>query len=241
VIRKAFIPLIASGLVVLASYGLADSGSKKTSCVPMTDKLVALTFDDGPHEKFTPRILKILKDADVKVTFFVVGKMVDKEPGLVKAEIVDGQENGDHTYNHYNLTTLSDNEIVGESLDCLRSIERAGGSSICLLRPPYGRYDERVLNILNRQGFTVVLWSDMTSDYGCTDPQKIINNAVNQARPGSIILCHDGVEATITALPEIIRILRQKGFSFVTVSGLIAAGHAQDVAGITGGRKINER
>lgn len=182
---------------------------------------IALTFDDGPHQYFTPALLNIFEEHSIKATFFVVGKMVKINPSLVEAISGAGHEIGNHTYNHFELPTLKD-EKIEEELELVRDeILKITGKRINIFRPPSGRYNDRVLNIANKLGYTMVLWAINSGDYGSTDYRRIKNRILDNIKPGDIVLLHSGVEATLTALPEIIETLRNRGFNFVTVSDLI--------------------
>lgn len=182
---------------------------------------IALTFDDGPHQEFTPAILNILEEHGVKATFFVVGKMVKINSSLVEAISSAGHEIGNHTYNHFELTKLSKEDIKRE-LEMVRDeVWEITGERINLFRPPFGRYDTRVSGIADELDYIMVLWTINSGDYGCFDYKKIRNRVIDNAKPGDIILLHSGVPATLEALPEMIETLRDKGFNFVTVSELI--------------------
>ncbi|MFC4618358.1 polysaccharide deacetylase family protein [Camelliibacillus cellulosilyticus] len=128
--------------------------------VPTSKKLVALTFDDGPHPGFTPEILDVLKKYNAKATFFVVGNRAERYPGVLKREVSEGHEIGNHTYSHTRLNHLSNpkawqNEI--EKTDTL--IQNFQGAHLKLLRPPEGILSEAIINVAVKKHYEIILWS----------------------------------------------------------------------------------
>lgn len=184
-------------------------------------KSIALTFDDGPHLKYTNKLLDILDENNVKATFFVVGKMVKRYPFLLKEIYTRGHEIGSHSYNHPILTNLSRESVIRELELSRIEMKNACGIDVSLFRPPFGRYNNEVISIANARGFKTILWSINSGDYGCDDSKLIENRVINNPSNGDIVLMHSGVDATIKALPEIIKILKQKNFEFKTVSEII--------------------
>ena len=210
---------------------------KKISCVKTDQPLIALTIDDGPKPGFTEQLLKIFDDAQIRVTFFTVGKMLEKYPELGQAIIAAGHEIGSHSYNHLDMTTMSEAEVVEDVERSRRVLDSQGFNNVCLFRPPYGKWDDDVLKVLNDHKFIMVLWSAYTCDFGCEYPDQIRRRALALTSPGGIILCHNGVDATVKALPEIIEQLKQKGFKFVTVSELIEKTYLPEGVALTDGMK----
>ena len=181
-------------------------------------KQIALTFDDGPHPEFTLQILSILKKEEVKATFFVIGKMVDRHPELVVQEAAEGHEVANHTYNHIRLPTLTEHGIARELKEGAKAIERALGHSTKLYRPPGGEYDDDVIAVTKRLGLVMTLWTDDPGDYANPGELNIEKRTLRKVSGGGIILLHDGVQETIDVLPIIIKRLKSKGYSFVTCS-----------------------
>ncbi|MFH1824923.1 MAG: polysaccharide deacetylase family protein [Candidatus Firestonebacteria bacterium] len=184
-------------------------------------KSIALTFDDGPHLEYTYKLLDILEKNNVKATFFVVGKMVKKYPFLLNEIYKKGHEIGNHTYNHPMLTTLSNSLIIKELELSRIEIKNVCGVNVNLFRPPSGRYNNNVLNMAKARGFKTILWSISSGDYGCEDSNSVKSRVLNNPSNGDIILMHSGIDVTMKALPEIIKVLKEKGFEFKTVSELI--------------------
>src|SRR5262249_20303438 len=128
-------------------------------------KVVALTFDDGPHGPATERLLDILRKENVKATFFLVGTMVEKHQDLVQREAAEGHEIANHTYDHTRLVGLSPERVESELRDGAQVIGKAVGSPPRLFRPPGGEYDNETIEAAKRLGYVMVLWTDDPSDY----------------------------------------------------------------------------
>jgi polysaccharide deacetylase family sporulation protein PdaB len=190
--------------------------------VPTTRKVVALTFDDGPVNKATEEILAILKEKDVKATFFVIGKQAEKFPMLVTQEIAEGHEVGNHTYSHPQLTKLSKNKIE-EELDKTEKEILKVATKPSFFRPPEGAYDNTVFKIARHNEYSIILWSIDTNDWRYPSVGEIVNSVLKDVKPGSIILLHDGLypSSTPEALWFIIDSLKSQGYEFVTISELL--------------------
>lgn len=185
---------------------------------------IAITFDDGPHPKETPKILDILKKYDVKATFFVVGKHIKWYPDSVIRASQEGHEIGNHTFTHPDISTLSEEQIKTEIKNCEDIIIQKTNKKPVLFRPPFGNYNRECLEKLsNDLGYTVVLWSGVdVRDWQNPSPNKIAYEIINNIKSGDIILLHDyGTENTVKALEIILPELKQKGYKFVTVSELL--------------------
>ncbi len=186
---------------------------------------IALTFDDGPSS-YTRAVLGVLRRAHAHATFFPIGYSLDRYPRALTEEIRDGDVVGDHTVNHPALGSLSFRGQVSEVRGQARRLRRLGLPMPRLLRPPYGSYDRRTLTIARRLRMLIVMWSVDSEDYTRPGRRAIVRNALAGARPGAIILMHDGGgprEQTVAALPRIIQRLRHRGFRLVTVPELLRA------------------
>lgn len=186
------------------------------------ERTVALTFDDGPHPQYTLQLLAILRKYHVKATFFVVGEMAQQYPGLVRAELADGNLVGNHTYHHVNLTKIPDPEVVAEWQACQAVVKRISGQTMRFDRPPGGDYDASVVRAAEQVGLTTVLWTDDPGDYASPGDRKIETRVLDRVGNGGIILLHDGIQQTIDVLPQIIERLQMRGYRFVTVAELQA-------------------
>jgi peptidoglycan/xylan/chitin deacetylase (PgdA/CDA1 family) len=184
---------------------------------------VALTFDDGPGPH-TARLLADLADRDVRATFFVVGSNVDAHPELVRAALRDGHEIGNHTYDHPDLTRL-DRGAVRDQIDRTTSaITAATGRRPGLARPPYGSTDQVVEEVLRERGYRQVLWDVDSEDWRTGDAAATAERVLAEAHDGATILLHDVLPSTVAAATGIVDALRERGFGFVTVTGLTSSG-----------------
>ena len=195
---------------------------------PTDRKRIALSFDDGPST-FTPSILQTLRRYKAHATFFVNGvwvKSANREH-ILREELAYGNEIGNHTESHPQLTKLSRKEIDGELDLTQQKIDAATGFMPCLFRPPYGSVDPFVLRQLKRHRFATVAWNVDSLDYERLGSRALANNVLSGARPGAIVLMHDGVirrQQTVDALPMILRGLRRRHLEPVTVSQLFSPG-----------------
>ncbi len=184
---------------------------------------LALTFDDGPGP-YTQQLVATLDRLHVHATFFAIGSQERYfSPGTI-AEIKSGDVVGDHTETHPMMATLSPHEQYEELFDQMAQIEVIGGRRPRLFRPPYGSFDATTFKELHHLHLLMILWSVDTSDYTLPGVSAIVHTALAGAKPGAIILMHDGGgnrEETIAALPAIVRGLRKRGLHPVTVPQLL--------------------
>ncbi|NGO69138.1 polysaccharide deacetylase family protein [Streptomyces sp. SB3404] len=187
-------------------------------------KCVALTFDAGPSEN-TPRLLRILKREDVHATFFLLGKKhITRHPDLVRRIADQGHEVANHTWSHGILTDLGDDDVRDEISRVQRRVRQLTGTTPRLMRPPQGRTDEHVSKLCRELGVAQVLWSVTAKDYKTTDSALIRKRVLDQTDRDGIILLHDIYKGTVPAVPGIIKALKKKGYTFVTVPELLAPG-----------------
>ncbi len=182
-----------------------------------------MTFDDGPHPQNTPRLLNILRDRNIKATFYVIGNCVDRHPHIVRRIVAEGHEIGNHTYTHRKLTTLGSSEVRTEMSKTQAAIVRAAGVKPRTMRPPYGalRTDQRN-TIFSEFGYPTIMWSVDPQDWKRPGPSIVSSRILSSSRNGSIILAHDLHKPTIDAMPRTFDGLLAKGFKFITVSQMLA-------------------
>jgi len=184
-------------------------------------KDIALTFDDGPHQVYTRALLDVLNSMHVHATFFLVGKQVVKYPQLIQLEVMDGDEVGNHTYDHVNLTRIPPSRVGYELDACDLAIERATGAPVTFLRPPGGDFNPTVVKEVARRNYVTALWTCDPGDYAKPGSDYLLQRSIDKLENGSIVLLHDGMPETMAILPVLITEARRRGFQFVTLSELI--------------------
>lgn len=194
--------------------------------VPVNEKAIALTFDDGPDGDFTPRILEVLRAHRAKATFFVVGKQVEYYPEVLRQVAAAGHEIGSHTYSHPRLSGLSDARLRSELARTADLIRSVCGVAPVYFRPPFGVISSASIQVVRDCGYTIILWDrELDSrDWERPGVDRIVERVVSNARPGSIVLLHDGGgcrSQTVAALEKILDQLAAKGYRFVTISELL--------------------
>lgn len=199
-----------------------------------TEKVVALTFDDGPKPGVTEPLLDVLREERVPATFFVIGRHVMEYPALTKQITDAGMEIANHSYTHRNLTRLTDTEVAREVMQTQAAIETVTGRTPRFLRPPGGNWNPRVAETTRMWGVTPCMWTVDVYGSEVIGAQQVADAVLAQVRPGSIILMHNGKVSTLQALPTIIRALRSRGYAFATVETLERRlGSARAMARIT--------
>ncbi|MGK5554022.1 polysaccharide deacetylase family protein [Actinomadura kijaniata] len=191
----------------------------RTDC--STARCIALTFDDGPGPA-TGRLLDTLRDARARATFFVVGTNADAHADLLRREHAEGHEIGNHTQSHRDLSRLTAVQVNSDVQRTQEIVRSATGAAPTLMRPPYGATNGTVAGVTRSLGLRQVLWSVDTNDWRDRDARIVADRAVRRARPGAVILMHDIHRTTVDAVPEILERLAAKGYTFVTVSELMA-------------------
>ena len=187
-------------------------------------KKIALTFDDGPHPRLTPKILEILDRYNVKATFFTVGINVHYYPETFEEIVARGHEIGNHTYTHPHVSRIDIGSLKGEIVRCEEEIYEHGEYRTKLFRPPEGMIDGGVTTLLKELDYKVILWDVDTRDWDHTPAGAIADMIVKRVSSGDIILMHDYISynsPTPEALEMFLPILIEKGYQFVTVSELI--------------------
>lgn len=212
-------------LLSFFAYAAPSSDPGIYKCVTTDEKRIALTFDDGPHPRYTAQILERLREYDIKATFFVIGENIGYyDEGIVRSIIDAGHELGNHTYSHKHTKKMSESEFYEDVRKCHDLVREKYGYEMKLFRPPEGYVDKKVKCIAAELGYSVILWSIDTKDWEHVGASVITANVKLNTSCGDIILMHDYVSkpnTTIAALDEIIPLLLERGYEFVTVSELI--------------------
>jgi peptidoglycan-N-acetylglucosamine deacetylase len=215
--------IVFSGILACAGSAAMAAGSTITS-IKTNEKVIALTFDDGPTNPYTSEILNILKKHDVKATFFVVGENVQGHHDLLKRIMDEGHEIGNHTWNHPMLKFKSADFARKQIESTDKVIRDLGYTGQIHFRSPYGVRTKTLPGVLASMDKDLILWNIDTVDWRRPASGTIAKRIINQARPGSIVLMHDGGgkrNNTVAALDTVITDLSGKGYSFVTVQQLL--------------------
>ena len=187
-------------------------------------RLIALTFDDGPAA-ITPALLAELRRLRAPATFFPIGSDALSRPDLTRAVARPPYAVGSHTSTHARLTTLGLGAQQQQILGGRRSVARTVGGGPRMFRPPYGAYDDSTLRILRAERTLMVLWTFSAYDWKHPDADYITRRVLRLARPGAIVLMHDGGGTTraptLRAVPRMVRGLRRRGYRLVTVPRLL--------------------
>ncbi|MGM9945417.1 MAG: polysaccharide deacetylase family protein, partial [Lysinibacillus sp.] len=178
-----------------------------------------LTFDDGPKKGTTDIILEALEKYDAHATFFVLGNMAEKNPQLLREMAEYGHDIGSHTWNHRLMTKLSEEEMIKQINQTKLLINEITGKEPTLFRPPYGAYDQRVMNHLGNT--EVILWDIDPEDWKYQNKDYIVQAVMNRAGDGKIVLMHDIYQTSAEAAVEIMEQLTAQDYKIVSVSELL--------------------
>lgn len=232
-VRGALLLALAGGFAATARAADSAAYSASTSAPvtraeatfkngPPSFGAVALTYDDGPHEKLTPQLMRTLKEAGAKATFFLLGVQVELYPEIAKALVAEGFELGNHSWSHRDMTKMTEAQIRDEVRRTQDAIEQATGVRPKLFRPPYGNINDRVFSVLREEGLDVVLWSIDPRDWDMKKSNDtVVATIEKQATGGSIVCIHDIHKRTVEATPRILEAVRAKGLGFATAGELI--------------------
>lgn len=214
-LRSRITLLLAVLLFCFTSGVEADPGPVYSG--PKGVPVVALTFDDGPHQFTTPRLITLLDELSVKGTFFIVGTQAVQFPGILEDLASRGHTVANHSWSHRNITQLDRGALLEELAFCSQAIETITGVRPRFFRPPGGKWDRQSLATVQELGLTTVLWDVTGRDMVQRSPRQMAASVVKAAVPGSIILLHGGMEWTMEALPLIVEGLRARGFLLVSL------------------------
>ncbi|CCW35675.1 predicted xylanase/chitin deacetylase [Chthonomonas calidirosea] len=211
----------------LAAYEALDPKVPICWAVQTSQKVIALTFDDGPKPGVTEALLDTLKRLGVKATFFVIGQHVMQYPDLTRQIAKAGMELANHSFTHPNLKTLSPQAIAQQLMATQAAVEWATGQVPRFLRPPGGDENEKVEKIAHAWGLTLCMWTIDAYDAELVGSMEAAEHVARAVRPGAIVLMHNGKMSTVQALPSLVRTLQRRGYTFVTLSQLLQMGRSQ--------------
>lgn len=179
---------------------------------------VALTFDDGPHSIYTPQLLDGLKEREAKASFFLIGKLVEKNQDIVKRMQEEGHLIGNHTYDHVRLSGMSDEKACEQVNRANEAIYEATGMYTAYLRPPFGEWKKDLDCIVT---MFPVMWNIDSRDWKVQDADQVVERVVSKVQDGDIVLMHDEYATSVEAALAIVDILQKEGYEFVTVDELL--------------------
>jgi Predicted xylanase/chitin deacetylase len=240
-IRKSFIYLIFAGVIIVCCLAsmvelyhapvykdreLWERVGAIVWEVHVPDKMVALTFDDGPSPTFTGMILDLLAKYNAKATFFVMGKQAEMYPQIILREFREGHEIGNHTYNHPEVNRMSYEDLKADLFHAHQVILKITGWNMKLFRPTSGFYNDTIVKVANLLNYKVIIWTwgQDSRDWTGISGQTIALRIIKTVKPGNIILFHDqggDHTNTIRALEILLPVLKEQGYQFTTVSALI--------------------
>jgi peptidoglycan/xylan/chitin deacetylase (PgdA/CDA1 family) len=211
--------LIVLMCIVLLALIVGMNHQEEVASVSKTEDapVVAITFDDGPHETYTPILLEGLKQRNVKATFFVIGESAKAHPELIKQMVDEGHLVGSHTYSHVQLTKLSIDKAEEEIDKANEAIYEACNVYPKFIRPPYGSWNE---TLEEKTDMNAVLWSVDPYDWKVQNTDTVVKRVLEDVKDGSIILLHDIYKTSVDAALQIIDALQQQGYLFATVEEL---------------------
>jgi len=229
--KKLIINILAIAVIsflIVANYDNTQtvfrSGSSDTLpiyCVGTDDKICAVSFDAAWGAEDTDLLIEILKNYNVKATFFVVGDWVDKFPEEVKKLSDAGHDVMNHSDTHPYMTRLDNNTLIQEVEKCSEKIENITNKKVKLFRAPYGDYNSKVISKLNELGYYTIQWDVDSLDWKDLSPDEIYTRVTQKTKNGSIILFHNAAKHTPETLPKILDKLKKDGFKFKKISEMI--------------------
>lgn len=203
-------------------------------CVDTKENKIALSFDAAWGAEDFDRIMEILDKHEIKVTFFMTGSWVEQNPECVKTLAEKGHDLGNHSEHHYDMATISKSQQKEEIQKVHDKVKELTGYEMCLFRPPYGSYNNGLINTTYEMGYYPIQWNVDSLDWKDYGADSIIKTVCKNESlgPGTIILCHNGAKYTADALDELITNLKGQGYEFVKISDLIMKDHFHmDVTG----------
>jgi len=182
------------------------------------DKVIYLTFDDGPIPEVTEWVLDVLAQHQIKATFFCIGDNIRKHPAVFQRILIEKHQVGNHTFHHLKGWKTTAEEYVANVVLCQQEIEKHGGETVTLFRPPYGKITTKQASVILSQGYEIIMWSIITKDYDARiSPEQCLQRTIRRITPGSILVFHDSLKAEKNmkyTLPLLLEYLKQEGYSF---------------------------
>lgn len=210
-----FLILITVGSSVMSLHFFLKSYQRFDTRV----KEIAITFDDGPHEKFTPAILELLEKYGAKATFFCIGKYIEENKSITKKIVQNGHVVGNHSFSHSNFFSFfGKRKVKQEIILTNKLILETTGTAATIFRPPYGVTNPPIAAALKSIPLKTVGWSIRSFDTSTSDPKKIMNNVISRIKPGAIILLHDNRKQSIEILEAILLYTKNNHYKCISLS-----------------------
>jgi peptidoglycan-N-acetylglucosamine deacetylase len=222
-----------AGLATVAGYNTMSPTSQlygRTFIgLPRGSRLLALTYDDGPNDPYTWRVMELLERHGVKATFFLIGQFVQQKPEIARALVAAGHVIGSHTWGHPNLIFCSTSEVHRQLEQAQKAIFDAMGIETKLFRPPFGGRRPATLRAIRAFGLLPIMWNVTCYDWRAKSAEKIVAHAQRQIRGGDVILLHDGGyrrmgadrSRTVAASEQILNRYQAEGYEFVTIPQML--------------------
>jgi peptidoglycan/xylan/chitin deacetylase (PgdA/CDA1 family) len=219
-------PLLFIVYSLIVFYGCYYVGSNffiKIVCSASTDhKEIAISFDDGPATNFTPEVLQVLKQENIKATFFCIGNRIAGNENILKKIKDEGHIIGNHSFSHHFWFDMySSNKMLDDLKMMDKEMERVTGSRPKLFRPPYGVTNPNLKKAIISGGYTPVGWSVRSMDTVIKDEKKLLNKILGSLKPGAVFLFHDTQKVTLNVLPEFIKEVKNRGYQIIPLDKLL--------------------
>ena len=187
-----------------------------------TDKKIAISFDDGPDEKYTPEILRILKQHNINAAFFCIGKKIEGRESMLNQISDNGHIIGNHSYSHHFwFSMFSSEQMISELSNTDLRIKEATGFRPQLFRPPYGVTNPNIRKAVEAGNYKAIGWSVRSMDTVIKNKQKLLGRLIDAIRPGAVFLFHDTSEITVSVLPQFLNEVQSKGYSIERLDHLL--------------------
>lgn len=216
--------LLILSFLVYASYSIRSGIYLRSFCRKHTvEKIVALTFDDGPDPIQTPKVLKILKERQATACFFCIGRKIEGNEKLLQQIVAEGHLIGNHSFTHSGLFPLYRLSRMKKDLQtCQSELERVTSQSVTLFRPPFGVTNPTIAKAVRQLGYTSIGWNIRTLDTQQPSPEEVLNRIRKGIKPGSIILLHDRMLDSGQLVKQILDLLKEQGYTVVRLDELLA-------------------
>ena len=215
--------LLLFSFLFYASYSMRLGVYMCAFCRKQTDeKIVALTFDDGPDATQTPKVLDVLKASNTPATFFCIGSQVGGNEHIIRRMAAEGHTLGNHSYVHSStFPLLSTRAMTADMVLCQQTLKAIWPGEVTWFRPPFGVTNPTVARVVKHLGYLPIGWNIRTFDTTSSSHDKILKRIDKQLRPGSVILLHDRVPGSERLLAEILNLLCRRGYRVVSLKTML--------------------